>query len=100
MIRSGEEHGLALTLDGAQIATGSDIEALRGGGLSELRVRAALAGRPVLDAAEHPAAPAPAEERPAPPAPPTPAVAMAPPAPAALPALLESDAYRGMWAAV
>ncbi|MFE2879230.1 hypothetical protein ACFXG6_32760 [Streptomyces roseus] len=123
MIRSDEEHGLALTLDGEEIATGSDIEALRAGGLSELRVRAALAGRPVraravepacptpwnmivcpdgtvVDVAEHPAAPAPVKGRPAPPAPPTPAVAMAPPAPAVLPALLESDAYREMWAAV
>ncbi|MFJ8570388.1 hypothetical protein [Streptomyces sp. NPDC093514] len=123
MIRSDEEHGLTLTLDGEEIATGSDTEALRAGGLSELRVRAALAGRPVraravepacptpwnmivcpdgtvVDVAEHPAPPAPAEGRPAPPAPPTPAVSMAPPAPAALPALLESDAYRKMWAAV
>lgn len=124
MIRSDEEHGLALTLDGEEIATGSDIEALRAGGLSELRVRAALAGRPVraraveptcptpwnmivcpdgtvVDVAEHPAAPAPVKERPAPPAPPTPAIATAPPAPAVLPALLlEVEAYREMWAAV
>ncbi|WP_331723305.1 hypothetical protein [Streptomyces sp. NBC_00105] len=135
MIRSDEEHGLALTLDGEHIATGSDITALRAGGLSELRVRAALAGRPVraravepacptpwnmivhpdgtvVDVAEHPAATAPTSEgenRP------EPADAAAvdrrdPPAllirarnystPAVLPPLLESDAYRGMWAAV
>lgn len=136
MIRSDEEHGLALTLDGEEIATGPDIDALRAGGLAELRVRAALAGRPVraraveptsptpwnmivcpdgtvVDVAEHPAAPtpvhqeenrlepaeaqaAPAAERCDPPAPP----ARAPAALAALPPLLESDAYRGMWAAV
>ncbi|MEV7512667.1 hypothetical protein AB0O57_32385 [Streptomyces sp. NPDC091201] len=139
MIRPDEEHGLALTLDAEEIATGSDIGALRAGGLAELRVRAALAGRPVraravepacptpwnmivcpdgavVDVAEHPAAPTPEPEAetglepadpPAAPAaehrdPPTPPARTATnaPATAALPPLLESDAYRGMWAAV
>ncbi|MEU5069104.1 hypothetical protein AB0G95_34255 [Streptomyces virginiae] len=128
MIRSDEEHGLALTLDGEEIATGPDIDALRAGGLAEMRVRAALAGRPVraravepasptpwnmivcpdgtvVDVAEHPAVPAPApEENRLQPAE-AQAIAAAPPthtptAPAALPPLLESDAYRGMWASV
>ncbi|WP_328966209.1 hypothetical protein [Streptomyces virginiae] len=85
MIRTDQAHGLALTLDGEQIAAGPDIEALRASGLAELRVRAALAGRPVraravepaspipwnmivspdgtvVDVAEHPAAPAPVTE--------------------------------------
>ncbi len=34
MIRSDGQHGLAVTLDGEEIATGSDIRALRASGLS------------------------------------------------------------------
>ncbi|MFE2879199.1 hypothetical protein ACFXG6_32915 [Streptomyces roseus] len=113
MVQTDEETGLALTLDGERITTGRDIATLRGAGLDELRIRAALAGRPVRARAVEPASPIPwcmivcpdgavlgVAEHPTPPAPPTHPAATALPAPYPLPALLGSAAYREMWAAV
>ncbi|MFD9271459.1 hypothetical protein ACFWB1_34500 [Streptomyces goshikiensis] len=59
MIRPGEKFGLALTIDGEEIATASDVKKLREIGLTELRVLAALAGRPVRARAVEPDFPTP-----------------------------------------
>ncbi|MEV7420383.1 hypothetical protein [Streptomyces sp. NPDC089919] len=59
LISPDEEHGLVLSLDGATVTTGHDIEQLREAGRRELQVRAALAGRPVRARAVEPASPHP-----------------------------------------
>lgn len=59
MVQTDEESGLALTIDGQRIDTDSDIGNLRTKGLAELRIRAALAARPIRARAVEPAAPTP-----------------------------------------
>ncbi|MFD9270937.1 hypothetical protein ACFWB1_26115 [Streptomyces goshikiensis] len=59
MVQKDEEFGFALTIDGKRIDTDSDIGQLRANGLAELRIRAALAARPIRARAVEPAAPTP-----------------------------------------
>ncbi|MFD8633740.1 hypothetical protein [Streptomyces sp. NPDC059533] len=59
MIHPDEASGLALSIDGQQLAAGADIEELRKEGLAELTIRAALAGRPVRARAVEPDVPTP-----------------------------------------
>ncbi|MCX4784625.1 hypothetical protein [Streptomyces sp. NBC_01264] len=59
MIRTDQDGGLALDIDGQTLAADPDIATLRAKGLAELRIRAALAGRPVRARAVEPTAPTP-----------------------------------------
>ncbi|MFD6891820.1 hypothetical protein [Streptomyces sp. NPDC059957] len=59
MIRTDQDGGLALDIDGQALAADPDIATLRAKGLAELRIRAALAGRPVRARAVEPTAPTP-----------------------------------------
>ncbi|MCM2422645.1 hypothetical protein [Streptomyces sp. RKAG293] len=116
VIHTGDEGHLALTLDGKRITVGSDLDELREAGRDELRIRAALAGRPLRALRIEPSPSAPfnmiiypdgtmldVPERPALPAEPDPLAetsavpdpAHLPPAPACLP-----ESYRKAWAAV